>query len=71
MEGSKGAVPVYSQATVINGLCERHHAAIDLTKKKIMADDSTLTIDEALKHSVWARNVEITRLGDSPQKIMF
>ena len=61
--------PAYSAWS--NGLCERRHGIIDQTVKKMMSDDPKLNIEDALKHAVWARNVEVSRLGESPQKIMF
>ena len=36
-----------------------------------MEDDKTMKIEEALQHSLWSRNVEIGRLGETPFKIMF
>ena len=54
-----------------NGKCERRHAAIDLTLKKLMEDDPTVTVEDALAHAVWARNCEIGRLGYSPFHLVY
>ena len=54
-----------------NGTCERRHASVDLTIKKLMEDNDKLPIEDALQHALWARNVETGRLGDTPFRIMF
>ena len=51
-----------------NGGIEYKHGAITLTIKKMMEDDSSLKLEEALMHAVWAKNVEISRLGFSHTK---
>ena len=54
-----------------NGTCERRHAAIDLTIKKMMEDNKTLDIEEALDHACWARNMEMGRHGHSPFQLTY
>ena len=54
-----------------NGGCERRHGAIDLTIKKMIDDDKNLKLDEALEHSLWARNMEIGRHGLSPYQVVY
>ena len=49
-----------------NGGIERKHGAIDLTIGQMMEDDSSLKLEEALMHAVWARNIEVSKLGFSP-----
>ena len=46
-----------------NGSCERRHGVIDLAIKKIMADENSISIENALSHAVWARNMEVGRFG--------
>ena len=38
---------------------------------KLLEDDDKLKLEEALKHALWARNVEVTRLGETPQHILY
>ena len=54
-----------------NGGIERKHGAIDLTIKKMMEEDKDMKIEEALKHSVWARNMEIGKFGYSPYQLVY
>ena len=54
-----------------NGGCERRHGAIDLTIKKLMDDDKSLKLEEALEHALWARNMEIGRHGLSPYQVVY
>ena len=42
-----------------NGTVERKHATVDNTVKKLLADNDSLKIEDALKHSLWAKNMEI------------
>ena len=46
-----------------NGKCERRHASIDLTIKKLLEEDPSLSLEEALAHSLWAKNCEIGHHG--------
>ena len=54
-----------------NGGIERKHGAINLTIKKMMEDDKNLKIEDALKHSVWSRNMEIGKFGYSPYQLVY
>ena len=54
-----------------NRTCERRHACVDLTMRKMMDDDKDIKLEEALQDSLWARNVEIGHLGETPFKVMF
>ena len=54
-----------------NGSCERRHGVIDLTLKKLMADDKSVSLEDALSHAVWARNMEIGRYGLSPFQVVY
>ena len=54
-----------------NGGCERRHGAIDLTIKKLMDDDKSLKVEEALEHALWARNMEVGKHGLSPYQVVF
>ena len=51
--------PAYSPWS--NGACERRHGTIDLTVRKLMDDDTSLKLEEALEHSVWAKNVRVCK----------
>ena len=53
-----------------NGTIERKHATVDQTIKKLMTDDTKVSLDDALKHSLWAKNMEIGRHGYSPFQIL-
>ena len=54
-----------------NGSNERRHGAVNLTVRKLMEDDKDLSLENALQHSIWARNMEIGKLGRSPFQIVF
>ena len=54
-----------------NGGNERRHGAVNLTVKKLMEEDRSLKLDDALQHAIWARNMEIGRLGKSPYQVVF
>ena len=41
-----------------------------MTIRKMKEDDPSLKLEEGLPHAVWARNVEISRLGFSPYQII-
>ena len=53
-----------------NGANERRHGAINLTIKKMMEDDPGLSLEDALQHAVWARNMEPGRFGQSPYQVI-
>ena len=61
--------PAYSPWS--NGAAERRHGAVDLTIRKMIEDDSSLTLPDALNHALWARNMEVGRHGHSPFQIVF
>ena len=54
-----------------NGSIERKHSTIDLTIKKMMADNHKLTLEDTLQHAVWAKNMEIGRSGHSPFQLVY
>ena len=54
-----------------NGQCERRHAVIDMTIKKMMEDDPDLKLEDALEHAIWAKNMEIGRHGLSPYQVVY
>ena len=54
-----------------NGQCERRHAVIDMTVKKLMEEDPDLKLEDALAHAIWAKNMEIGRHGLSPYQIVY
>ena len=39
--------------------------------KKMMEDDSDLKLEDALKHAIWAKNMEIQRHGLSPYQVVY
>ena len=53
-----------------NGGNERRHGAVNLTLKKLMEDDSSISLEDALQHALWARNMEIGRNGQSPYQVV-
>ena len=61
--------PAYSPWS--NGACERRHGTVDLTAKKLMEEDKDLSLSDAIKHAVWAKNIEIGRHGMSPFQIIY
>ena len=61
--------PSYSSWS--NGGIERKHGAIDLTIKKLMEDDPQLKLEDALKHAIWSRNMEIGKFGFSPYQLAY
>ena len=46
------------------------NGAVNLTVKKLLEDDKSLNLEDALQHALWARNMEIGRLGRSPYQIV-
>ena len=36
-----------------------------------MEDNRNLSLENALRHALWARNIEIGRLGEAPFKIIY
>ena len=53
-----------------NGDNERKHGAINLTARKLMEDDPSMTLEEALQHATWARNTEPGRHRVAPIQII-
>ena len=54
-----------------NGKNEREHYTCDLTVEKMMEDDSTLKLEEAVRLAVYAKNLQVNRTGFSPRQLMF
>ena len=51
---------------------ERGHEVIEsLFIKKLLEDDTELSLEEALDHALYASNIEIGQLGISPQQLAF
>ena len=42
-----------------------------MTVKKMMEDDANLKLEDALRHAVWSRNMEIGKFGFSPYQIVY
>ena len=54
-----------------NGKNERNHYTCDIVVDKLMEEDPKLTLEDAVSHSVNAKNMQITRRGFSPRQLMF
>ena len=54
-----------------NGENERNYYTCDVVVDKLMEDDPNLTLEEAVSHSVNAKNLQITRKGFGPRQLMF
>ena len=54
-----------------NGVAERRHGVVDVTIKKMMEDEKSLDISDALKHALWARNMEVGSHGYSPYQVVY
>jgi len=54
-----------------NGLNERNHGVADVVIEKILREDPTLTMQEAVNKSAWARNSLINKTGFSPFQLVF
>ena len=52
-----------------NGGNERRHAVIDISIKKLLEDDPTLDLQDAIDHACFARNNEVGPLGFFPQQL--
>ena len=61
--------PAYSPWS--NGLCERRHAMIDETIKKLLEDEKNLKLEDALRIACYVRNQEQTTLGFSPHQVVY
>ena len=54
-----------------NGKNERNHYTCDIIVDKLIEEDSTISLEEALSHAVEAKNMQINRTGFSPRQLMF
>ena len=54
-----------------NGGNKRRHAVIDISIKKLLEDDPTLDLQDAIDHACFARNNEVGPLGFSPQQLTY
>ena len=54
-----------------NGKNERNHYTCDIIVDKLLEEDSTISLEEALSHAVEAKNMQINRTGFSPRQLMF
>ena len=54
-----------------NGKNERNHYTCDVTIEKLMEEDSTLSLEEAVSHAVNARNLQVNKTGFSPRQLVF
>ena len=54
-----------------NGKNERNHYTCDLITEKLMDEDATLSLSDAVSHAVNAKNMQINKTGFSPRQLMF
>ena len=54
-----------------NGKNERSHYTVDRTIEKRMEEDPSLSLEEALSHTLYVYNLQITKRGFSPRQLMF
>ena len=54
-----------------NGKNEREHYTCDLIIDKLLEDDPNMKLDDAVRHAVYAKNLQINRTGFSPRQLMF
>ena len=54
-----------------NGKNERNHYTCDIIVDKLLEEDPTISLEEALSHAVEAKNLIINRTGFSPRQLMF
>ena len=52
-----------------NGLNEKNHHLTDVIIKKVMKQDRSLTLEQAIKLSYWTNNTNANRLGYTPFEI--
>ena len=60
--------PTYSPWS--NGLNERNHYSADLTVKKVMEENNTITLEEAVSKAAWHHNTNITVKGYAPLQLL-
>ena len=54
-----------------NGICERIHVTVDACVSKLLEDDSSLPLDDALAWAVNAKNAMQNYLGYTPYQLVF
>ena len=54
-----------------NGKNERNHFTCDKTIDKLMEDDESLKLEDAVRKAVYVHNLQVTRRGFSPRQIVF
>ena len=54
-----------------NGVCERNHATVDILWEKLMADDPSLSLQQAVDLACYSKNLEINKTGFSPFQLAF
>ena len=54
-----------------NGKNEREHYTCDLIIEKMLEDDPSMKLEDAVRYAVYAKNLQINRSGFSPRQLMF
>ena len=54
-----------------NGKNERNHYTCDKTIDKLMEDDKTMKLEDAVRKAVYVHNLQVTRRGFSPRQLVF
>ena len=60
--------PTYSPWS--NGLNERNHYSADLTVKKVMEENDSISLEEAVSKAAWCHNTNITVKGYAPLQLL-
>ena len=54
-----------------NGKNERNHYTCDIIVDKLLEEDPSIGLEEAVSHAVEAKNLQINMTGLSPRQLMF
>ena len=54
-----------------NGKNERNHYTCDIIVDKLLEEDPSIGLEEAVSHAVEAKNLQINKTGLSPRQLMF
>ena len=60
--------PTYSSSS--NGVDERNHYSADLTVRKVMDENSNMTLEEAISKAAWCHNTNTTVKGYAPLQLL-
>ena len=60
-----------AHSPVSNGLCEKNHEIVDRMMAKIMVDNNSMKVTDALHNALFAKNVEPNNKGFSSFQIVY